>query len=89
MSSIDAWLLDTPATVNSGDSGDGPDGVGAEGDASPAAIAELVARLRDEQAVLNVELERARLQVASMKASPFWRAREVFAALRDKIARRG
>jgi hypothetical protein len=89
LSSIDAWLLDTPGTVNGSDSGDGPDGVGADGDTSPAAIAELVARLRDEQAVLNVELERARLQVASMKASPFWRAREVFAALRDKIARRG
>jgi hypothetical protein len=52
-------------------------------------VADLVARLRREQAALNVELEQARLQVASMQASPFWRARQVYASLRDRLARRG
>jgi hypothetical protein len=52
-------------------------------------VAELVTRLRREQVALNVELEQARLQVASMQASPFWRAREVYAGLRSRLLRRG
>ncbi len=45
-------------------------------------------RLRREQAALNTELEQARLQVASMQASPFWRARQVYAAVRDRLWQR-
>ena len=46
-------------------------------------MADLVTRLRREQVALNAELEQARLQVASMQASPFWRAREVYARPRS------
>ncbi len=91
LSSIGSWLID------------GSDGVGRSGRArearpeedpvvdsarGPTAIADLVTRLRREQVALNTELEKARLQVASMQASPFWRAREVYAAVRDRWSRR-
>ena len=87
LSSIGAWLLDDhddgpaeraePDAVPDGEPGPGP-----------GSMAGLVARLRREQAELNVELEQARLQVASMQASPFWRARQVFDALRSRLAPR-
>jgi hypothetical protein len=51
-------------------------------------VAALVTRLRREQGALNAELEQARLQVASMQQSPFWRAREIYAGLRDRMSRR-
>ena len=79
LSSIDTWLLD-PA---------GEDGAAAPvGEAPPepgtgdgAEVVALVDRLRREQVVLHTELEQARLQVASMQASPFWRARRLAVAL--------
>jgi len=87
LSSIGSWLLDTP------DGPDGPDGPeeagGGEAEPSqPPSVTALVARLRQEQRVLNAELERARLQVASMQASPFWRARQAYARIRDRVAPR-
>jgi hypothetical protein len=98
LSSIGAWLIngsDPPAEAGSSDrasvdrvSSDDPSSDDPTSDAStPAGVAELVARLRREQAALNVELEQARLQVASMQASPFWRARQVYATLRDRVTR--
>jgi len=85
LSSIGSWLID------GGDMGDAAEEVSPEHDPqrweSPA-VAELVTRLRREQVALNVELEQARLQVASMQASPFWRAREVYAGLRSRLLRR-
>jgi len=76
LSSIGAWLLDAEIVDEQavGDLGQ-PQG--------PGAVADLVTRLRREQVALNAELEQARLQVASMQASPFWRAREVYARIRD------
>jgi hypothetical protein len=88
LSSIGSWLIDGS---DSSDSSDIPeaartdDGV-ESGQAST--VAALVTRLRREQGVLNAELEQARLQVASMQQSPFWRAREIYAGLRDRMARR-
>jgi hypothetical protein len=78
LSSIDTWLLTEAASVAA------PGGEPASDPSQPAAIADLVTRLRREQVALGMELEQARLQVASMRASPFWRAREVFASLREK-----
>jgi hypothetical protein len=49
-------------------------------------MAEIVARLRREQVALNAELEQARLKVASMQASPFWRAREVYTGIRRRLS---
>jgi hypothetical protein len=95
LSSIGSWLIDgSDPALDAGASGAGPSDLASSGlDSSegptPAGVADLVARLRREQAALNVELEQARLQVASMQASPFWRARQVYASLRDRLARRG
>ena len=94
LSSIDSWLLgpdDDGDGVPPADDGRGRDGAGGEardGGGADAEVAALVARLRREQVALNGELEQARLRVASMQASPFWRAREAYAALRSRLARR-
>jgi len=78
LSSIDTWLLDEgPARA--------PQAEEAQEPGPPGPIADLVTRLRREQVALGAELEQARLQVASMRASPFWRARERYAALREKL----
>jgi hypothetical protein len=86
LSSIGSWLID-----GSDNSEDRPEEAGtdegAESGPSPT-MAALVTRLRREQGALNAELEQARLQVASMQQSPFWRAREIFAGLRDRVSRR-
>lgn len=88
LSSIGSWL------ISGADGPDEPVTTVAPAEASEEAtdqsegIAELVTRLRGEQRALNTELEQARLQVASMQASPFWRARQVYAAVRDRLTRR-
>jgi len=85
LSSIDSWLLDAP------DASDAPGETVTDEDGRPDQAPEvtaLVARLRREQGVLNTELERARLQVASMQASPFWRAREVYDRIRARVSPR-
>ncbi len=79
LSSIDSWLLDPSGPTGAPGPEEAPE------PAQPAPIADLVTRLRREQVALGAELEQARLQVASMRASPFWRARERFAALRDRL----
>jgi hypothetical protein len=88
LSSIGSWLIGATegadAPVTSGDPAAAPDGTADQ----PEGIAELVARLRGEQRALNTELEQARLQVASMQASPFWRARQVYVAIRERLSRR-
>jgi hypothetical protein len=83
LSSIDTWLLTEAAPEAAPQAAF--EGDGAPDPTQPAAIADLVTRLRREQVALGMELEQARLQVASMRASPFWRAREVFASLREKV----
>ncbi|MGA2522370.1 MAG: glycosyltransferase, partial [Acidimicrobiales bacterium] len=96
LSSIDAWLLDEGRAAAQGDADTGADPdtdrdtahTTTEDDGPPGAVAELVARLRREQVALNRELEQARLRVASMQASPFWRARTAYAAVRDRLRRR-
>lgn len=89
LSSIGSWLIDGP------DAAGEPAGTDAAVSATPradgtdqAAVADLVTRLRREQTALNVELEQARLQVASMQASPFWRARQAYVAVRDRLSPR-
>ena len=80
LSSIGSWLLD------GGESPTAEQEVGSgEVLQSAPAIAELVTRLRREQVALNSELEQARLKVASMQSSPFWRAREVYAGVRARL----
>ena len=90
LSSIGSWLIDgTDAGAAPGTSDAPTLDTPAPSPAGPGAgTADLVARLRREQAALNTELEQARLQVASMQASPFWRARQLYAAVRDRVARR-
>lgn len=94
LSSIDSWLVDAPDGNLSGDTvlpGGGGGATLPSSDTAPPeslapdALATLVGRLRREQVALNRELEQARLQVASMKASPFWRARERVDALRRRL----
>jgi hypothetical protein len=86
LSSIGSWLIDgTDGTDAMAEPGP-PDAPEPE-PSGPSTAADLVARLRREQAALNTELEQARLQVASMQASPFWRARQVYAAVRDRLSR--
>jgi hypothetical protein len=90
LSSIGAWLLDdhVEGRPEPEELGAGPadEGAGAATDrAGVDAMAALVGRLRREQVELNVELEQARLQVASMQASPFWRARQAFDAVRSRL----
>jgi hypothetical protein len=85
LSSVGAWLVD-----ETGD-GDLPSthAVSEEaGEVGTSAMADLVNRLRREQVALSTELEQARLQVASMQASPFWRARQVYAGIRARLSRR-
>ena len=83
LSSIGAWLLDEPGPDPTGrheaadDGSDGDRPAGAE----TSTIAELVDTLRAERGALTAELERARHQIASMQASPFWRARDVVVRL--------
>jgi SAM-dependent methyltransferase len=82
LSSIGSWLIDATEP---------PDELVTDHDAQPGktpAIADLVTRLRREQVAISSELEQARLQVASMQASPFWRARQVYAAVRERLSRR-
>jgi len=81
LSSIDSWLLEGPSrgTGSGSDSADeAPDTLGTSA---------LVTRLRDEIAALSAEIERARLKVASMHASPFWRARERFMSVAERFRR--
>jgi len=84
LSSMDRWLIEEGA-----DDGGRPAGAGGATDVDeagpPGAVADLVSRLRREQVALGTELEQARLQVASMKASPFWRAREAYVAVRRRL----
>jgi len=91
LSSIGSWLIDgsdAPGDLTAPE-GRGPDGEPVtDSTRGPDTVVELVTRLRREQVALNTELEKARLQVASMQASPFWRAREVYAAVRDRWSRR-
>jgi hypothetical protein len=85
LSSIGSWLVDGSAP---------PDGTGPTEEPVPdperaqtsPGMAEIVSRLRREQVALNAELEQARLKVASMQASPFWRAREVYAGIRRRLS---
>ncbi|HTZ10746.1 MAG TPA: hypothetical protein VMB72_16865, partial [Acidimicrobiales bacterium] len=72
---------DAPAAPDDDGAADA-DAAAAPAPADGAAVAALVDRLRHEQVVLHTELEQARLQVASMQASPFWRARRLYMALR-------
>ncbi len=94
LSSIGSWLNDRAdaerADTDGADAGvvSVLDEAVVDSSGQPAAIAELIARLRHEQRSLNVELEQARLQVASMQASPFWRAREIYARMRGRVRRR-
>jgi hypothetical protein len=85
LSSIGSWLIDGSGPPDA--PGDADDATTSTAEES-GAMADLVSRLRHEQSALNTELEQARLQVASMQASPFWRARQVYAALRDRFSRR-
>jgi hypothetical protein len=85
LSSIGSWLVDgtdTPAPVGP------PEDPDSDREGAPASegMAEIVSRLRREQVALNTELEQARLKVASMQASPFWRAREVYAGIRRRLS---
>jgi len=81
LSSIDSWLLEgsSGGTRMASDSADdAPDTLG---------TSSLVSRLRDEIAELSAEIEHARLKVASMHASPFWRARERFMSVAERFRR--
>jgi SAM-dependent methyltransferase len=80
LSSIGAWLLDQPETIT-------PSRPPEDGEGHAEQVAGLVDRLRAERSALTTELEQARHQVASMQASPFWRARELFVRLRDRKSR--
>lgn len=84
LSSIDTWLLDDEAAAPD----EAADTGGAAVPADAGAVAELLHRLRAEQAAVHRELEQARLQVASMRASPFWRARQLLVGWRDRLAQR-
>jgi hypothetical protein len=89
LSSIGSWLLDGgEPPVEAGSAETTPPNGASSDPSTPPGVAALVARLRLEQAALNVELEQARLQVASMQASPFWKARLLYVALRERVARR-
>jgi len=91
LSSIGSWLIDGSDAVGVPAGPDEPTPAQApvaDSPGRPGALADLVTRLRREQVALNAELEKARLQVASMQASPFWRARQVYAAIRDRVRRR-
>ncbi|HEY5024084.1 MAG TPA: glycosyltransferase [Acidimicrobiales bacterium] len=85
LSSVGSWLLDAGAER---DDPVPPALPRTDTPEPPGAIADLVTRLRREQVALNGELEQARLQVASMQASPFWRARQRYVAIRDRVSRR-
>jgi hypothetical protein len=90
LSSIGSWLIDgSDATGDrAGPGGPEPtDEPDIDAASRSGALADLVTRLRREQVALNAELEKARLQVASMQASPFWRARQTYAAIRDRVRR--
>lgn len=80
LSSIDTWMLEDDAAMAAEPELEAP--------ADPGAVTELLHRLRAEQAAVHRELEQARLQVASMRASPFWRARQLLVGWRDRAARR-
>ncbi len=87
LSSIGAWLLedldeDLEAPVEASS-------VPEHGNEAEATVmAGIVQRLQGERASLETELERARLEVASMQASPFWKARQAVTAMRDRLRRR-
>ena len=95
LSSIGSWLIDGPDGPDTPDGPDAPDDSDSSGDVdedgaagvSPT-VAALVTGLRREQGALHAELEQARLQVASMQQSPFWRAREIYAGFRHRLSRR-
>jgi hypothetical protein len=88
LSSIGSWLIDGSETSDTSDDSNSPGDAGAGVESGQPTVAALVTRLRSEQGALNAELEQARLQVASMQQSPFWRAREIYAGLRDRLSRR-
>lgn len=81
LSSIGSWLLEDSGP--DADQGEGPDS--GPGEENPAVMAKIVTSLQAERAALSAELERARLEVASMQASPFWRARQMVVAWRDRL----
>ncbi len=86
LSSIGAWLLET-SDEGLEAAGDAP--VTEHGDDAEATVmAGIVQRLQGERAALETELERARLEVASMQASPFWKARQAVLAIGDRLGRR-
>lgn len=99
LSSIGSWLIDGSVALDQPVSADpsslelaspelaSPE-LGTDSAGHSSAIAELVTRLRREQVALNGELEQARLQVASMQASPFWRARQAYVSIRDRLSHR-
>ncbi len=87
LSSIGEWLLDGSGPEPSSDDHlHVTDDAGVAGDDGvPAAVTALVERLRAERGALSAELEQTRHRLASMQASPFWRARElVVRALRRR-----
>jgi len=83
LSSIGEWLLDASGPEpSSDDHADATEGAGATGnDGVPEAVTALVERLRAERGALSAELEQTRHRLASMQASPFWRARELLVRL--------
>jgi len=83
ISSIDDWLIDEDATRPAALAVPEPPETEDAG-----TMVELIARLRAEQAALSAELERARVQVASMRSSPFWLAREAVVAALGRVTGR-
>lgn len=81
LSSIGDWLLSEPSPPDPALS----DAAGPEPDAG--VHASLVGSLRAERAALGRELEMARLQVASMEASPFWKLRRLVLGLRHRLSK--
>jgi Glycosyltransferase like family/Methyltransferase domain len=101
LSSIGSWLVEEgEQTIRpAGEAGEdrpaergGEPGMKGSGQAAgeqPGArvLVELVREMQSERATLCSDLERARLEVASMKASPFWRAREAVVGIRRWLNR--
>jgi hypothetical protein len=89
LSSIGSWLSEGE-DAQYGSAGTSTEGAGAEAPdpQGSRALADLVHTMQSERATLCSDLERARLEVASMKASPFWRAREVAVGIRERLRRR-
>jgi hypothetical protein len=82
LSSIGDWLLQESATS------DAPTQADAVSVQDSATYSALVRSLRAERAALGFELEKARLQVASMESSPFWKLRKLAVGLRRRLTGR-